>query len=204
MFVILRYYNKRLLFLSRFPSPPQIPRKTTSDCVQLYYFWKKLSVHYKAPHLLKDWTEMAGKRAKFENYEKTAARTMSESGSRGNFTAAAPNYSATSAALGGSSHSLSSAGTEISKLMSTAGAATSFSTSAMTMSAAPPSSSSSSHHDVRPYICEMPDCSAVNKSIMCSYNPCRSAALLTNHPEQCGSWALPQITDRETFRLIFY
>lgn len=29
----------------------QIATKTTSDCVQLYYFWKKLSVDYKVTHV---------------------------------------------------------------------------------------------------------------------------------------------------------
>ncbi|XP_031619520.1 uncharacterized protein LOC116338427 isoform X2 [Contarinia nasturtii] len=29
----------------------EIPSKTTGDCVQFYYFWKKLCVHYKSTHL---------------------------------------------------------------------------------------------------------------------------------------------------------
>lgn len=29
----------------------QIPNKSTLDCVQLYYFWKKLCINYKSLHL---------------------------------------------------------------------------------------------------------------------------------------------------------
>lgn len=165
----------------------QMPRKSTSDCVQLYYFWKKLSVHYKATHLLKDWSDLrAGKRLKLENDGTTATATRSllvgSTGSGGHFTTAASIYSAKSPSgvvghpLSLSSSSFSAvASNGISKLTTAAAPGT-----PTTMSAPSPSSTSSSspstgshhshqqqhhhhhHPEVRPHICEMPDCSAVN------------------------------------------
>lgn len=35
----------------------QIPNKTTADCVQFYYFWKKLRVDYKASYSANDNTD---------------------------------------------------------------------------------------------------------------------------------------------------
>lgn len=97
-----------------------LPGKTTADCVQLYYFWKKLCVDYKTTHLL----QHGDNSMKFINLNANPVDDLLLDH------------------MGYTSNSMKSS------LSQQTGSSSS-------------SSSSSTGSDVRPHVCEVPDCSAV-------------------------------------------
>ncbi|XP_055700115.1 uncharacterized protein LOC129799871 isoform X3 [Phlebotomus papatasi] len=104
----------------------EIPHKSTGDCIQLYYFWKKLCVDYKLTHLQ-------------QNNQRRISHELNNN---------AP------LVFGTDSHNT------------------------------PNAQSHSSHTDIRPHICEMPDCSASfqqGEESECTYEIASAAGFRFDH-----------------------